>query len=38
MYLGTVKHRRNELAERLEDNSTFTKEVRHRFKCVFQVR
>jgi hypothetical protein len=37
MYLGTVKHRSNELVEKLEDSLTFTKEIRHRFKCVFQV-
>jgi hypothetical protein len=37
MYLGTVKHRSNELVEKLEDTLTFTKEIRHRFKCVFQV-
>jgi hypothetical protein len=37
MYLGTVKHRQQELVEKLDDDVIFSKETRHRFKCVFQV-
>ena len=37
MYLAVVKHHNPSLADTLQDNKLFNKEVQLRFKCILQV-